>query len=96
MGRATFNPGEIDQNFQIEDGIRETLRMGATATVRAVVIQDSYDLLDEDCSEVVGATLEAKCHQIAQELGVDFSVRRDRVVFRRKQEAMQHTGPGVS
>jgi hypothetical protein len=83
MARAQFNPGELDQNFKIEDGIRRTLSSDPTASVRVSVIELCYDALDADGSRIPTATLNDKCQQIANALGVDYSIRETLVVFRR-------------
>jgi len=80
MAKAKFHPGEVDQNFQIEDGIRETLRKCATAEVSASVIESSYDLLDERHDSING-TLEEKCTAIAKVVGARFSLLGTNVVF---------------
>jgi hypothetical protein len=81
MARVKFNAGEVDQNFQIEAGIRETLSSSPTAEVSASVIESCYDLLDERFAPIAG-TLEDKCKGIAKIVGAEFSLLGKNVVFK--------------
>ena len=87
MARAQFNAREHDQNFQIEDGIRETLINNPTASVDVSVVESCYDVLDAEGSEVSTATLNEKCQQIANVLGLVYSIRESLVIFRTKRSA---------
>ncbi len=82
MPRALFNGSELDQNFQIEDGVRSTLRSHAIAQVPVSVVEDCYDLFDGDFRRVPG-TLEEKCGYISRLVGAEFEVRGECVWFRR-------------
>ena len=87
MARVQFDPGEVDQNFQIEDGIRETLNSNPIASVDVSVIESCYDGLDADGSEISTATVDDKCQQIANVLNVQYSIKESRVIFRPKRSS---------
>src|SRR5262245_11901811 len=90
MTRVKYHPGEVDQNFQIEDGIRQTLGKSPTAEVSASVIQSCYDLLDEKWDPIKG-TLGDKCIAIAKIVGADFSLVGKDVVFTNKSGIARRT-----
>jgi hypothetical protein len=80
MARVKYQPGEVDQNFQIEDGIRHTLEQSPTAEVSASVIESCYDLLDDEMQPINGV-LEDKCKVIGKMVGAHFSVVGKNVIF---------------
>jgi len=84
MARVKFSQEEIDQNCQIEDGIRQTLRGNPTAEVSASVIVSAYDLLDEK-DGIISGTLEQKCTAIALFLSAEYSIVGENVIFRRQR-----------
>lgn len=87
MARVQFNADELDQNFQIEDGIKETLSSNPIASVDVSVIESCYDHLDADGSEIFTATVDDKCQQIANVLDVQYSIKESLVIFRPKRSA---------
>ena len=87
MARVQFNAGEIDQNIQIEDGIRQTLASNPTASLDVSVIESCYDALDADGAEISTATVEDKCRQLANVLNVQYSIKESLVIFRPKRNA---------
>lgn len=86
MPRVKYNPRELDQNFQIEDGIRSTLRRNPTAVVSASVIETAYDLLDDDWRTVDGK-LEEKAEAIAKIVDAEFSLIGSNVVFKKSNRS---------
>lgn len=82
MARAKFDGNEIDQNFQIENGIERAVDADGSASVDTSVIQSSYDLID-DSGEIVEGTVEQKCDAIAKPRGLQFSIADETVVFRK-------------
>ena len=62
--------------------MRTTLRSHAIAQVSVSVVEDCYDLFDEDYHRVPG-TLEEKCDYISRLVGAEFEVRGENVWFRR-------------
>jgi hypothetical protein len=84
MARAKFAGNELDRNIQIEDAVKETLRVHQEAEVSAAFIASAYDLLDKNVNVVEG-TLEEKCGAIAKAANAAFAVRGETVVFRRRQ-----------
>ena len=73
MARVKYDPWQADQNFQIEDGIRETLRSHFTAEVPTSVIETAYHFPT--------GTLAQKCETIALLVGAKFSLAGEIVVF---------------
>lgn len=88
MARVKYDPGELDQNFQIEDGIRRTLSANRTAEVSVSVIESSYDLL-ADNGDVRQGSVESKCAQLGHELNVEYVKATDDIVFRSTQDPRQ-------
>ena len=86
MPRVKFDPREVDQNFQIEDGIRNTLRRNPTAVVPVSVIEIAYDLLDDDC-HIVDGTLEEKAEAIAKIVDAECSLIGSNVVFKKSNRS---------
>src|SRR5438046_2097641 len=82
MARAKFNPCEIDPNCMIEDAISDTLRAHPIAEAPLSVIEQYYDLIDEDCNPIDG-TLEDKCRSIATRVHAEFEIRTENVLFRK-------------
>lgn len=80
MARVQFNPGELDQNYQIEDSVRTTLRTDSRAAISRCIIVDSYDLFNYD-GKIIAGTLEAKCNQIAEDTASTYSIGDENVVF---------------
>ena len=87
MARVQFDAGEVDQNFQIEDGIRETLNSNPIASVDVSVIESCYEALDANGSEISTGTVDNKCKQIANVLNVQYSIKESLVIFRPKRSA---------
>ena len=86
MARVKFDTREVDQNFQIENGIRKILRQSSRAVIPLGVIDDSYELEDEDCWPTDG-TLADKCQTIADCVGARFRFRGEHVIFERPSES---------
>jgi hypothetical protein len=82
MARVKFDGREIDQNFQIEQGVKDTLRGYLTAVMSASVIECCYDLLDGNMNPIKGK-FEDKCRGIAEAAGADFTVEGENVKFRK-------------
>lgn len=93
MARVQFNADECDQNFQIEDGIRQTLSSNPVASMDVSVMESSYHALDPHGREIPTATVDDKCQQIAKTLGVQFSIRESLVILWTKRSASCHIGP---
>jgi hypothetical protein len=85
VARVKYNGRELDQNLQIEDGIRKTLRQSSRASICASVIDTAYELFDDDFYRVEG-TLAEKCEVIAEIVGAQFSVAGDQVIFENTRE----------
>ncbi|CAN5515348.1 hypothetical protein BH11PLA2_BH11PLA2_09330 [soil metagenome] len=86
MARVKFAGSEVDQQFQIEDGIRTTLTLSKRAAVSKNVIADSYDLLDDDFEPVEG-TFEQKCDALAGITNATYTINDENVVFLPKTNA---------
>lgn len=82
MARVKYDGREVDQNFQIEDGIRKTLRDQPTAEVSVSVIDTNYDLVDEDCDPIEG-TFADKCDAIAASAEASWLLVGNTVVFKK-------------
>ena len=82
MARVEFNSGEIDQIFQVEDGIRRTLKSHPVASVVRSVIESSYDLLD-DGGKIIEGDIDKKCQQIATKVRAKYSLKKDEIDFTR-------------
>lgn len=87
MARVIYDGREVDQNFQIEDGIRRGLDHGRRAVVETKVIENSYDLVDDNGNLVADAELNVKCLAIAREVNARFTVDGERVFFQAAPEA---------
>jgi len=84
MARVTFNPMEIDSNFQIEDAVRKELETDASAKLDISVLDSNYDCLDDDGEICPNAGLEAKCKQIAESQDLEFKIDQPVVIFQKK------------
>lgn len=81
MARVTYNADEADQNFQIEDGIRGTLKDHAVATTDPKYIEDCYELLDDDMNPMAG-DLNAKCKAICKAIDATYELKGDEAQFK--------------
>lgn len=84
MARVQFDPRELDQNVQLEDGVRSTLEQDTVAEVAVSVIETCYEIRDED-EYAVPSTLEERCSELAHLVGADYQIRGAEVWFRRKR-----------
>jgi hypothetical protein len=83
MARVVFDANDIDQEFQIEDGIRRTLDANHVASIEQAVINECYDLYDPNGTNVEG-DINDRSTQIAQRGNLDYSLHENLAVFRRK------------
>jgi hypothetical protein len=83
MARVVFNANDIDQEFQIEDGIRRTLETNSVASVAQSVIEQCYELKSDE-GEITDGSIHDKCRQIAERSNLDFSLHEELVIFRRR------------
>ena len=84
MARVKYQR-EVVQNFQIEDGIRRTLRQSSRAAVSASVIDTSYELEDDEFMPIEG-TFDEKCQAISEKLGAQYRMSGENVIFEKRSE----------
>lgn len=79
MARVEYEPGELDQNHQIIEGIRRTLANShgcrARTTLRAV---DTIDLPDK----TNGGSLDQKIMHVCQTLGCKHKCVGEEIIFK--------------
>jgi hypothetical protein len=86
MARVKYDGNEVDQNFQIEDGIRGTLAKGNRAVVDANRVTEDFELIDDGGDSAPDADLNQKCAAIAKAVNARFSIEGDKVIFQAPPE----------
>ena len=78
MARVEYQPGELDPNHQIVEGIRKTLANSQVRRVRTTLrAVDIIDLPDEPN----GGTIEQKIAHVCQTLGCRHRCTGDEIIF---------------